>query len=257
MSIGSASATAGNGTVADQMYNNYIYGWQFRMSRHTGGNQPIDIYRNYYEAAPYNFALDYQYMHKFDHNEYYNLTPPVHVDENFFLAENLIIDRDGSEFQSLDDDNWPMLTYFMDTERGTAGTTVGMAARRTAPSEPAPIPVTIGPTAGVKDDVLRNAGAGVRFNEDGTTYNVNVIDQRYLEWARTGTGPSATELGDSATFVFPDYPSSTRDPETLDDEGVPIGWAPPSDVVNDAGYSRLELYLAELAGDFHVLRAAR
>ena len=75
----------------------------------------------------------------------------------------------------------------------------------------------------------------------------------------TDAGPlfDAGSEGHDSTFVFPDYESITRDRATLDDEGVPLGWEPPADVVNDAGYSRLEPYLAQLAGDFHVLRAAR
>ncbi len=89
-----------------------------------------------------------------------------------------------------------------------------------------------------------------------------VHDLRYITWARERTGPTEGSqafgdggLGDHASFVHPVYVSETRDRSTLDEEGVPFGWEAPGDVVNEAGYSRLEMYLADIAGDFHVLRA--
>lgn len=254
--------TSGNGQIADQVYNNYIYGWSSRMSRHTNGNQPIDLYRNYYEAAPYNNKLSYALMHKFDYNTFYNLDPAIPTAPNFFIAENLIVDKDGSIFQRPTDDNWPMITHFKDSPEGQEGANVTQASRRDQRAPDSPYPVSLIPVEQVKDDVLNNCGAGVRFNPDGSTYNADPIDERYLGWAKNKIGPSSVSrsigdggLGDSATFVFPEYPSTTRDQATLNPDGTPIGWQPPADVVNEAGYSNLELYLAELAGDFHVLRS--
>lgn len=254
--------TSGNGEIADQVYNNYVYGWNGRMSRHTNGNQPIDIYANVYEAAPYNVPLDYARMHKFDFNPYYNLEPPIPIEPAFFIEDNLIIDRDGSLFQDIGDDNWPMLSQFSNSPYGTTDDPVPQTGRRDGPSAPAQSPIWLHPVESVKDEVLSNCGAGVRFAEDGTPFNVDPVDMRYLEWALRGIGPDFISqslgdggLGDGATFVLPEYPSLTRDPAELDADGVPRTWSPPDDVVNDAGYSRLELYLADIAGDFHVLRA--
>lgn len=256
--------TSGHGQIADQVYNNYIYGWSTRMSRHTNGSQPIDIYRNYYEAAPYNSAMSYALMHKFDYNSFYNLEPAVPTAPNFFIADNLILNKDGTTFQRPSDDNWSMLTHFTDTSAGQAGTTVTQSARRTQLSAASPYPVSLSPVEQVKADVLDNCGSGVRFRPDGTTYNVDPIDQRYINWAKTKTGPSSISrrrgdggLGDSATFVLPDYPSMTRSQNTLNADGTPRDWRPPDDVINEAGYSNLELYLAELAGDLHILRRAQ
>lgn len=256
--------TSGNGEIADHVVNNYVYGWYSRMSRHTNGNQPIDLYRNVYEAAPYNQALDFTRMHKFDFNDFYNLSPPVPVAANFFIAENLILDRDGSVFLDPSDDAWPMLTHFRDSSYGRADAPVSDEARRSERAPEATFPITLTPVDEVKDDVLGDCGSAVRFAADGTRSVADPIDARYLGWAREGGGPSFISerpgdggLGDSATFVFPDYPSERRDPATLDADGVPLDWEPPADVVNEAGYARLELYLADVAGDFHRLRARR
>lgn len=46
----------------------------------------------------------------------------------------------------------------------------------------------------------------------------------------------------------------TRSVDTLDADGVPLDWTLPADIDYQAGYSRLELYLADIAGDFHMLR---
>ncbi|MEM6293959.1 MAG: hypothetical protein AAGA54_21965 [Myxococcota bacterium] len=250
--------TAGNGETADQIYNNYVYGWRNRMSTHYNGNQPIDIHHNYYEAAPYNADLNYGLMHRYDYREATNMVPPIETNANFYIAENLVVDKDGSVFHDVGDDDWAMLATF-DPEDPRD---VSDVARR---YEPAPTPhgeMTLHATEDVKDVVLANVGAGVRFTADGTPYNDRENDLRYITWAREGTGPASTSqsfgdggLGDHASFVHPVYRSGTRDRRELDEEGVPHGWQPPADVINDAGYSRLELYLAELAGDFHVLRA--
>lgn len=250
--------TAGNGETADQIYNNYIYGWRNRMSTHYNGNQPIDIHHNYYEAAPYNADLNYALMHRFDYREVTNMVPPIETNANFYIAENLVIDKDGSEFHSVGDDDWAMLSTFdPDDPRD-----VSDVARR---YEPAPSPdggMTLHATADVKDVVLANVGAGMRFDADGTPHNDRENDLRYIRWARERTGPTEGSqgfgdggLGDHASFVHPVYVSETRDRSTLDEDGVPFDWEPPEDVVNDAGYSRLELYLADISGDFHVLRA--
>ncbi len=232
------------------------------MSRHTGGNQPIDIYRNVYLAAPYNSALDYKLMHKFDYNDFYNLAPPIEYRPSFFLAENLIAKPDGTLFQDVGADNWPMLTHFADTAYGKTGDPVSAVGRRTELSAAEPFAVTIDPLADVEKLVLARCGSGVRYDAVGTPRNEDPVEQRYLQWVRERGGPSASStargdhgLGDSASFVVPDYDSRTRDRATLDAEGVPLGWEPPADVRNDAGYSRLEMYLADIAGDFHALRA--
>ena len=250
--------TAGNGETADQIYNNYIYGWRNRMSTHYNGNQPIDIHHNYYEAAPYNADLDYGLMHRFDYREVTNMIPPIETNANFYIAENLVVDKDGSVFHGIDDDDWAMLATFDPDDPQD----VSDVARRFEPAPPPHDEMTIHATEDVKEVVLANVGAGVRFDENGTPYNNRENDLRYITWAREGTGPASVStgfgdggLGDHASFVHPAYDSQTRDRRDLDEEGVPFGWEPPGDVINDAGYSRLELYLADIAGDFHVLRA--
>lgn len=254
--------TSGNGTVADQVVNNYIYGWGSRMSRHTNGNQPIDIFRNVYEAAGYNSTTSYARMHKFDFNDFYNLSPVIDVSPNFYLAENLIIERDGSFFQGPEDNNWPMLTHFGDTDLGDSGDPVmDESARRVTLSEGSAIAITIDEADVVKDRVLTLAGASLRFDEAGQPFHDDPIDRRYLDWAREGVGPDSISgdpgdggLGDSDRFEVPDHVSETRARSELADDGTPLDWSPPADVQNDAGYSNLELYLAELAGDFVRLR---
>jgi hypothetical protein len=112
----------------------------------------------------------------------------------------------------------------------------------------------------------------------------------YIDWAKNNHAPTTitTEIGDGgmgdqARFVHPLYNSDATvdlDSYDTDRDGMPNTWelahnlnpevannnAVRSDrtwyfgqytVVNNAGYTDLEIYLADIAGDFHMLGQAQ
>ncbi len=152
---------------------------------------------------------------------------------------------------------------------------------------PSPYKVTILDADEVKSNVLDNVGGNIRFKEDATTYIDDTIDEMYInEWAKNNGGPKdmaaykgTTVVGNSVRFVYPDY--STQPAVDLhiydtDKDGIPNEWEEVHSlsiqeannatvrvnrewhigsytVINNAGYTDLEMYLADIAGDFHML----
>lgn len=256
--------------------NNFVYGWVTRLNRHTNGNAPLDIYRNYYEAANYNLPISYNLMHKFDYNPTYNLDTPIEINPNIFIAENLILQNDGTVFQDVDDDNWAMFTQFATTSYGNANDPILETARRYNKEIELIAPITLQSTLYVKDNVLENVGSGVRFDTSGNTINENAIDSYYIGWALNDTAPSTTSstigdggLGDSNRFVHPTYTGSSltlasfdanlnglpdsfeAEHEVSDPFGTKSEWTfGDVTVKNNAGYSNISIYLAWKAGDF-------
>jgi len=138
----------------------------------------------------------------------------------------------------------------------------------------------------VKDKVLANVGGNIRFNADGTTFVDDDIDSLYLDWAKNNTGPSFFTaeigdggIGDSDRFQYPAYSTEAAvnlDIYDTDRDGMPNTWelkhgldpyVPNNNdirtnrnwnigsylVKNNAGYTDLEMYLADIGGDFHML----
>ena len=154
-------------------------------------------------------------------------------------------------------------------------------------SEPLLYPVSKITTTDVKSNILLNVGGNIRFRADGSTYIDDPIDTRYINWARNNVGPTYITkkptdngLGNTRHFNYPNYHSSNEiiDPRTFDDDedGMPDTWEKDHEldfevannnnvsmgktwdfgsykVVNNAGYTDLEMYLADIAGDFHML----
>lgn len=154
-------------------------------------------------------------------------------------------------------------------------------------NEPLLYPVSQLTTTDVKTNILLNVGGNVRFKTDGSTYIDDPIDTKYISWASDNAGPTYITkvptddgLGNTRHFKYPDYHSSDEviDPKTFDfdEDGMPDQWESkhqlepkisnnnhvsmgktwdfgPYKVVNNAGYSDLEMYLADIAGDFHIL----
>ena len=140
----------------------------------------------------------------------------------------------------------------------------------------------------VKSNILNNVGGNIRFRENGTTYIDDPIDKKYInEWAKNNGGPKnirdfkgTTALGNSVRFVYPEYSTESAvnlDVYDSDRDGMPDAWEiehhldvdieKPNNnytgtvhwtfgdytVINNAGYTDLEMYLADIAGDFHML----
>ena len=154
-------------------------------------------------------------------------------------------------------------------------------------------PVSILDAKSVKKNILDNVGGNVKFKDDGTPYVEDSIDNMYLKWARDNSGPNKLTkvrgdggIGDADRFKYPttnDYNDDITenvDPKTFDSDldGIPDDWEKKHNldpnkknnkenknnihkdwiignyvVENDAGYTDLEIYLADIAGDFHIL----
>ena len=146
-------------------------------------------------------------------------------------------------------------------------------------------PVLLLAANNVKTDVLNNVGGNIRFRKDGSTYIDDSIDRRYIDWATKYTGPSSITktlndggAGSHKDFAYPNYENGRRNLDTYDndEDGIPDKWEKKhhltigekdnnkvrSDrdwkfdkylVRNSAGYTNLEMYLADIAGDFHLL----
>ena len=150
-----------------------------------------------------------------------------------------------------------------------------------------PYKVTVLEADKVKSNILDNVGGNIRFKKDGTSYIDDEIDKMYInQWAKNNEGPKTiaeykgtTALGNSVRFVYPQY--STQEAVNLDQydtdkDGMPNRWELSHHldpdiannnvvradrkwymgdylVINNAGYTDLEMYLADIAGDFHML----
>ncbi len=265
-----------------RVINNYIYGWGSRLNN-MSGNARNDIIGNVYQKARHTSAMQLHRMHVINFASNINHNPPELV-PSVHIKDNLVLANDGSVYAPATDDNWKMMSHWSDTSYGTAGTPLATRYQRNEPIADGAFPITILPADKVKGDVLSNVGANVRFREDGSTYYVDPIDQMYIDWAKNGEGPTFTSnvtgdggLGDPARFVYPAYESGSRDLDTWDTDrdGMPNAWEiahglNPNDaadgnatrvdweigryrVVNQAGYTNLEMYLADIGGDFHTL----
>ena len=147
--------------------------------------------------------------------------------------------------------------------------------------------VSILPANEVKKNILNNVGGNIRFTEDGTAYIDDIKDEMYInEWAKNNGGPvdmdsfkGTTALGNSVRFTYPEFntqPAVDLNFYDTDKDGMPNTWElahhldpdvannnavrtnrhwdfDPYVVINNAGYTDLEMYLADVAGDFHML----
>jgi len=150
-------------------------------------------------------------------------------------------------------------------------------------------PISILPASKVKKNLLNNVGGNVKFRNNGSSYIDDNIDKKYIRWAKNNTKATFFTkhfedkgIGDSSTFNYPsNYNDNTTEeinPKTFDDDldGMPDTWEKLHHlpihtknhksvhkkkkwlfgdyvVYNHAGYTDLEMYLADIAGDFHML----
>ncbi len=265
--------------------NNYVYGIGSRLDSLVGRSK-IDYVNNVYEAANSGDDITVNELHKFE----VSYTGPQwdmlqdKLTTSLFFKGNQVIKQDGSDLISAKDDQWKLIQMKFDQElRYTEGSSplYGLSNHdavpkkspyyRTSPLAVGKHPILLTPTNIVKKNVLSNAGAGVRFNADGSTFNQDIIDRRYLNYALSNSSPK-TYLGDSNRFDHPNYPSKRINLNSFDSDrdGLPDDWEEKHKVSdangvkenwkvqgytikNKAGYTNLEMYLAELAGDFHML----
>lgn len=232
----------GGSNARFRVFNNVAYGWGSRLMNLYGDGLQ-DVFNNYYRRNPANAApsvRDDFRMFKFDflYDPSGSLAPSIYVAGNFV---------DGY-IEDLDEDNWKLLSHFRDSPRGGNEDPLSSEYQRATPIVDAEHPIAFDDALAVLPDVLSDVGANVVFNADGTTTYVDPVDAEYLRQVRTTTGPESRPS--SEVWIYPDYDSGSAPRSDFDGEGVPLGWTPPSHVINDAGYTNQELYFAEQAGDF-------
>ncbi len=188
------------------------------------------------------------------------------------------------------DDGKPRKEFFLDGQHLQLGARDNLVLRNNPLSMTDALahPVSLLPSNRVKTNLLANVGGNVRYREDGSTYIDDPIDQRYIDWARNNSGPhSLTKslddngVGSHNNFVYPNYTNGSRNLATYDSDGdgMPNKWEEKHQlnpnakdnnevrtdrdwkfkkylVRNNAGYTNLEMYLADIAGDFHALAKA-
>ena len=269
--------------------SNYIYNIGSRLDSFVG-KPNVDYINNVYEAGPAE-EVDFNKLHKFQIS--YEAQPEnENMETSLYFSGNQVIKQDGSNLIGPNDDQWQMVQMKLDepmrsVEDGTpisgldSGDSVPKVAPyyRSRPISKGRFPITVTPTQQVKNHVLANSGAGIRFNASGSTYNVDEVDRRYIKTAQNHTGPTFYSssygdggIGDPARFTYPVYPSKKLDLNKFDSDrdGLPDAWEKKHKVsdanavkrnwkiqgytiINKAGYTNLEMYLAERAGDFHML----
>ena len=155
-------------------------------------------------------------------------------------------------------------------------------------------PVSIIPSNKVKENILNNVGGNVKFYTNGSSYIDDPIDKVYIGWAKENKGPTKLTaklgdggLGDSRRFEkLEDHSMYNADINEEvnasifdhDLDGMPDLWEKKHklnplvannndihtnweignyEIINTAGYTDLEIYLADIAGDFHMLAKKR
>ncbi len=279
--------------------SNYVYGIGSRLDS-VAGNLQVDYVNNVYEANRAQ-TIAWERLHKFEISDEGKVPWDEVTQPSIFMKGNQILNNDGSTFLSSTGNQWNMWSMYADSpsmydDSPVAGLSTDDPLpndyQRSRQQEPRLHPVTETPTSQVKDFVLKHAGAGVRFNDDGTTRDINSdeIDYSYILIAQSRLGPSNIGdggIGDSDRFDYPHYspsgrgkPQDNENPKKFlagfdsDLDGLPDAWEKlhkVSDakgtkvnwniqgysIQNNAGYTNLEMYLAERAGDFYMLEKQR
>ncbi len=269
-----------------RVVNNFIYGWSSRLT-HITGSLSLDLRNNIYQKSLNKPSINRERMHVMNFNANLIDRPQI-LNPSIYAVGNQVISIEGQVHALTTNDNWNMFSHFQNSPEGTQGTQLATSYRRDTPLPHSPYPIPMREVVDLENHILADVGAAVRFREDGTTYYADPIDDHYLSWARERSGPNRSStalgdggLGDTTRFIYPDYPSESRDLATFDTDrdGMPNTWEithdldpnDPSDgtavkltwtignyaVTNQAGYQNLEIYLADIAGDFHRLARER
>ena len=266
--------------------SNYIYGVGSRLDSFIG-NMSVDYINNIYESdRSGDIGLDD--LFKFEVSYEGKQPTSLAMEPSLYFKGNEVIKRNGTPLISKTDNQWLFMSNAMAIYGGMRSEYDGSPLEGASSGDSLPdiplyhrttkipdgkYPIAVTPTEKVKGYVLSNAGAGVRFNADGSTYNDDQIDSKYISIAKTKSGPSNDDdLGAKSRLKIPNYATIKRNLEKFDKDrdGLPDAWEKKHQVSdangvkenwkvqgytikNKAGYTNLEMYLAELAGDFHML----
>jgi len=282
---------AGGDAARFDIINNYVQGFDGgghkRLVR-AGGNAHNDFRNNAYQETLYSPSFSPENLIAFEYGEFIPTVDFSADDEapNFHIDGNLFLSNMGQRLDitdTIEDSNGrDMLHVWIPADKSHFPNLI----LRDIPNTPPQVPVSILSANEVKDNVLNNVGGNVKFSSDGSTYVDNSIDTMYLDWAKNNDAPpnitSAVGdggIGDSGRFIHPVYntdPAVDLNIIDTDRDGMPNTWELANNldpdvknnnairadrnwnlsgyrVINNAGYTDLEMYLADIAGDFHML----
>ena len=286
--------TAGGINARFDIINNYVYGFDGgghkRLVR-AGGNAHNDFRNNAYQETLYSPSFSTNNLIGFTYLKFIpDAFNPEEEAPNFYIDSNLFLSSNEQRLDITDtvqNSNGRDMLHLFDSPASMSDLP-NLILRNTPNSSP-DIAVSILNANDVKENILNNVGGNVKFANDGTAYVDNSIDSMYLDWAKNNNGPTIiTEnigdggMGDQARFVHPVYSTDVAvdlDIYDTDRDGIPNQWeldhhldpdiannnAVRADrnwdmgdyrVINNAGYTDLEMYLADIAGDFHMLAQA-
>ena len=242
-----------------RVVNNYAYGWG---TRHMvlNGSPIVDTYNNVFEEdvewANWHHSL----------NETYSLyTSSAYADGavngSYYFNRNWHRKHDFSELFTVGNDN----VVFQQKDSNAP---VNLRDSK-LPTPPYLVKLHNNPNT-VKRYALKNAGAGVRYQANGAVSNAYPWEVEYINYAKKGNESGTKESRYSRAFI-PEKSRSLSNFERA--QGFSKSWATKHGldvndadirnrvktnwsiqgytVINNAGYTNLEIYLAELAGDFH------
>ena len=283
--------TAGGNNARFDIINNYVYGFDGgshkRLVR-AGGNAHNDFRSNVYQETLYSPGFSISNLIGFTYLAFIpddfnsdNEAPNFYIDANLFLSNN---EQRQDITDTVQNSNGRDMIHLFDSPASMSDLP-NLILRNTPNSSPS-IAVSILNANDVKGNILNNVGGNVKFSNDGTTYVDNSIDTMYLDWAKNNDGPTTLTsnlgdggIGDSGRFLHPPYntdPVIDLNIIDTDRDGIPNDWELAHNldvniknnatirinrnwiigsyrVINNAGYTDLEMYLSDIAGDFHML----
>jgi len=244
--------------------NNYIDNWGSRGS-YIGGSPRIDLVNNYYRKLSGQVNTSSNDPGKYrtiltldpDSQRAHNLVGDVQTPS--ILTKGNVIETSSGDIFDNDingNKNWVNMAGYWKASQIKHRPLNDYNRTEKLPALKIALPLKSATKA--KADILAHGrGANARIYPDGSTYIDSAADKRYFNWANNSNTPTIGAvvhgdggLGDSARFVHPYYPSRSISLDSLDSDGVPLNWRLPKEVINNAGYTRLELYLADIAGDY-------
>jgi len=283
--------TAGGNNARFDIINNYVQGFDGgghkRLVR-AGGNAHNDFRNNLYQETLYSPSFSPSNLIGFTYAKF--IPDDFNPDEeapNFHIDGNLFVSNNGQRLDITDtvqDSNGRDMIHLFDSPASMSN--LPRLVLRDIPNSTPHIPVSILNANEVKDNILNNVGGNVKFSGDGITYVDNSIDNMYLDWAKNNDAPNNITssvgdggIGDQNRFIHPSYSTDLAvnlDTYDTDRDGIPNEWELAHNldvniknnttiranrnwnigsyrVINNAGYTDLEIYLADIAGDFHML----
>jgi len=256
------------------------------------GNAQSDFVNNVYQETASSPSFKTNNLIAFQYGKFMYANYPKNGEKpNFYIDGNLFLDRFGERAEITDiiqDDAKEMLHVWEPWSKRSFPNLIMRGKDKAIPATSNPVKVLS--ARNVKRDILNNVGGNVQFKEDGSIFINDKIDRMYLSWAKNNNGPSSITkgndmgIGSAKRFVYPkEYKYNQNEdvkPKTFDSDldGMPDTWELkhklPVDikhknnnhvhkkkkwlfgdyiVYNKAGYTDLEMYLADIGGDFHML----